>query len=440
MIQDDFGKKRIVLVGLGLQGGAVGVAQFLSPFVSVCIISDLKSEEQLQPSIQALSNLPNIQYEFTEHKLDTFLSADCIIIGPSVQWNMPQLVRAREMGIPVVSEMELFFRYNTRPVIGVTGTRGKTTTTMLIYEMLIKDKRNVLLGGNIPGSSTLSLLEKKCDTVLLEMSSWQLSALHRIQKSPHIAVFTNMLPDHLNFYNSMDEYLYDKKAIYRYQNSTDHLIINESLQKMVESEKPSSKIHYFSHRTYEKQIALIGNHNRENVAAASVVGQILGVSENAFGALNSFTGVAFRMEKIASINGVDIYNDTTSTTPIAGIRALEALHEHYKHIVLIVGGNSKNLPINEWLKTVNRYANSIVCLKGTFTDYVLPALDKKKLLMEQPLDNLKTAFVLAITHAQANGAILFSPSATSFAMFKNEFDRGEQFNRIVHEYISICYN
>ena len=137
---------------------------------------------------------------------------------------------------------------------------------------------------------------------------------------------------------------------------------------------------------------------------------------------------------------MDIYNDTTSTTPIAGIRALEALHEHYKHIVLIVGGNSKNLPINEWLKTVNRYANSIVCLKGTFTDYVLPALDKKKLLMEQPLDNLKTAFVLAITHAQANGAILFSPSATSFAMFKNEFDRGEQFNRIVHEYISICYN
>lgn len=434
MVQDDFGKKRIALVGLGLQGGAVGVAKFLSPFVSECIISDLKTEVQLRPSIQALSHLPNIQYEFSEHKLDTFLSADCIIIGPSVQWNMPQLVRAREMGIPVVSEMELFFKYNIRPIIGVTGTRGKTTTTMLIYEMLIQDKRNVLLGGNIAGSSTLSLLEKKCDMVLLEMSSWQLSGLHRIRKSPHIAVFTNMFPDHLNFYNSMDDYLFDKKALYKYQNGADHLVVNESLQKVIESDKPSSKIHYFSQRTYEKQIALIGNHNRENVSAASVVGQILGVSENAFGALSSFTGVAFRMEKIATIKGVDIYNDTTSTTPIAGIRALEALHEHYKHIVLITGGNSKNLPIDEWLKTVNRYADNIVCIKGTFTDSVLSALDTKKLLTKQPLDDLKTTFILAMKHTQQAGAILFSPSATSFAMFKNEFDRGEQFNRIVHEY------
>ena len=423
MIQDDFGKKRIVLVGLGLQGGAVGVAQFLSPFVSVCIISDLKSEEQLQPSIQALSNLPNIQYEFTEHKLDTFLSADCIIIGPSVQWNMPQLVRAREMGIPVVSEMELFFRYNTRPVIGVTGTRGKTTTTMLIYEMLIKDKRNVLLGGNIPGSSTLSLLEKKCDTVLLEMSSWQLSALHRIQKSPHIAVFTNMLPDHLNFYNSMDEYLYDKKAIYRYQNSTDHLIINESLQKMVESEKPSSKIHYFSHRTYEKQIALIGNHNRENVAAASVVGQILGVSENAFGALNSFTGVAFRMEKIASIKEVDIYNDTTSTTPEATLAALAALDP--TRTALIMGGTDKNLDM-EALVGKLASVKKVVFLAGNGTDRI-----KNQLPDATIYGSIADAVADAFAHAKSGDTILFSPAFASFGMFKNEYDRGDQFVALV---------
>ncbi|MCR4329173.1 MAG: UDP-N-acetylmuramoyl-L-alanine--D-glutamate ligase [Candidatus Roizmanbacteria bacterium] len=433
-IAEEFKNKNIVLVGLGLQGGAVGVAKFLSRFVSLCTVTDLRKETELRPSIDALQYFKNIQFELGEHRPSTFLSADCIVIGPSVRLDMPQLVSAREKGIPIVSEMELFFKYNSRPVIGVTGTRGKTTTTTLIYEMLKMDKRNVLLGGNIPGSSTLSLLEKECDLVLLELSSWQLSGLHRIGISPHIAVFTNFFPDHLNFYSSMDDYLFDKQAIYTFQNDKDHLVVNKSLQKIIEKNMPRSRVHYFTQNTYTKKIALLGDHNRENVSAAFTVGEILGVSPQALSVLSTFKGVSFRLENIETINGVDIYNDTTSTTPIAGIRALEAIHDRYKRIILITGGNSKGLPVEEWLGTVQSFATRVVCMEGTFTDSILPRLDKSKLLALIPMSNLKSILSLAMKYSQPGDAILFSPSATSFAMFKNEFDRGEQFNKIVEEY------
>jgi len=434
MITEDFKNKNIVLVGLGLQGGAVSVAKFLSRFTSRFVITDLKKEAELRPSVEALSHIQNIHYELGAHKLETFLSADCIVIGPSVRRDMPQLISARDKGIPIVSEIELFFTYNRLPIIGVTGTRGKTTTTMLIYEMLKRDKRQVLMGGNIPGSSTLSLLEKTCDIVLLELSSWQLSGLHRIGKSPHIAVFTNFFPDHLNFYPSMDEYLFDKQAIYRYQNATDHLVTNKSLQKIIEKNLPQSHVHYFSQSTFTKEIALLGNHNRENVAAAYAVGEILHVSQQSLSALSEFKGVSYRLENIATIDGVDVYNDTTSTTPIAGIRAMQTLSERYKRIILIAGGNSKDLPVEEWLRTVNAMVSTILCIEGTFTDIVLPKLDNNKLLAKVPLTNLENVFSLAMKHAKRGDAILFSPSATSFAMFKNEFDRGEQFNKVVQEY------
>ena len=433
-IEHDFLHKNIVLVGLGLQGGAVGVAQFLSSIVSSCTISDLRKESELMPSVKALSGLKNIRFEFGMHSPKTFLSADCIIIGPSVHWDMPQLVEARKKGIPVMSEMELFFKYNSLPVIGVTGTRGKTTTTTLIYEMLKKDKKIVHLGGNISGSSTLSLLKEESGIVLLELSSWQLSGLHRIKKSPHIAVFTNFFPDHLNFYTSMEAYLFDKQAIYAYQNAKDHLVCNESLRNIIEKKAPQSHVHYFSQNTFLEKIALLGTHNRENVAAAYVVGKIMDMSKQAFSVLRSFTGVSFRLEKIATIGGVDVYNDTTSTTPIAGIRALQALSGQYKRVVLIAGGNSKNLPIEEWVNTVNMHASAILCLEGTFTDAVLPLLDTNKLLVHQPVGNLKSIVASALKDAHPGDAVLFSPSATSFATFKNEFDRGEQFNNVVGEY------
>lgn len=434
-LQRDFTGKKVALVGLGLQGGASGVAALLAPIVDELIVTDLRAESELAPSVKKLAQYPTIRFEFGTHKESTMLWADCIIIGPSVPWGMKQLTAARKKGIAVLSEMELFFMYNTRPIIGVTGTRGKTTTTLLIQSALMADKQRILTGGNIPGSSTLSLLEKEGDIILLELSSWQLSGLHRIKKSPHIAVFTNLFPDHLNFYPSMKEYMYDKQAIFQYQTIDDYVVINDSLQRQIQHKTIMSRVSYFSKHTYEGPLTIIGDHNRENVGAAMKVCDILHVSKKAKKAVTHFKGVAYRLQKIATIRSVDIYNDTTSTTPVAGIKALEALGSNYAHVILIAGGNSKNLPIDDWVYAANMHAEKIVCIAGTFTDQILKKLRPSKLLNTHALNDLPKAFMCAMESAQKqNTAIVFSPSATSFAMFKNEFDRGEQFNAIVQTY------
>ncbi len=429
-----FAGKRVLQIGLGVQGGGLGMARYIAPVAKRLVITDKKSENELAPSVKALQSYPAITLALGGHKSALFSDCDLIVIGPSVPWNLPELERARARGTPVVSEIELFFQAAHTPIIGVTGTRGKTTTASMIYGLLHDAEKKVALGGNVPGQSTIELLEQEAavDFFVLELSSWQLAGLHRIKKSPHIGVFTSFFPDHLNFYSSMEDYWFDKSALYRYQHSSDILIAHESLEERIIAQRPQSQLHLVS--SYIGPLRIMGSHNRHNAALAQEVGRILGISSDRIAqSLSAFAGVHYRLERVASIKGVDVYNDTTSTTPIALQYAIRAMKEKYQHVVLIMGGNSKRLPYDELLEEIAARVDKIILLKGTFTDQLQSLLPRKK-LVGAVYDDLSKAVAIALDETKRGGCLLFSPGATSFAMFKNEFDRGAQFNAIIKEY------
>lgn len=431
-LKEKFKGKKVLVVGLGLLGGGVGVAKFFSELGAHVTVTDLKSEKILKPSIEKLKQY-KIKFVLGKHDLDDFLQADIIFKGPSVKWNMPK-------GIPVEMEVSFFLSHCPSLTIGVTGTRGKSTTTQMINEGLKVNGYKPYLAGNLPGSSTIELLHKltKNDIVVMELSSWQLSGFHHKKVSPNIAVWTNFYPDHLNYYKSMDEYFYDKQAIYLYQKKTDYFVVNKNLQDKLKP-SPIAITKYFQPEDYpEKLNYLKGEHNIENASAAWLALQKLKINpQKTLSAINNYQGLAYRQQRVGKKNNVIFINDTTSTTPIATIKALDTFND--KPIILILGGNSKGLPTDDLIGKL-KSVKKIVLLTGSFTEEIYGRL---KLLYQNKLsekyNNLEEAVKVAYDEAlslKQESCVLFSPGATSFAMFNNEFHRGEKYNEIVKDLIN----
>ena len=442
-LKKKFKNKKVLVVGLGLLGGGVGLAKFFAQLGAKVVVTDKKNEKELASSINNLKQWP-IEFHLGGHQSPDFLSANFIFKGPSVPWDLPEIVAARKKGVPVEMELSFFASYCPAKIIGVTGTRGKSTTTNLIYQLLKSSGVNTHLGGRLPGISTINLLPniKPNDFVVLELSSWDLSGFHRKKISPHIAVFTNFYPDHLNYYENIDDYFYDKKAIYFYQTPSDYLIINQSLLQYINKNKLQSKIFTFSLHDFPYPLKFLqGEHNRENASAALRVAEVLGLNrKKAIEIISDFKGLPYRQQIIAEKNNIIFVNDATSTTPIATVYAIETFKD--REIILILGGNSKRLPfdvlINRLIKT-----EKIILLGGSFTEEILPFLKEKYPAKISPVFNnleeaVKEAYRLAkqLESDGFNVCVLFSPGATSFAMFDNEFHRGEEFNRIVKKIMS----
>jgi len=432
--------KKVLVVGLGLQGGGVGLIKFLHKHQAKITVTDKKTPDQLKSSLNRLKNLPLI-YRLGSHNINDFLSADLIFKGPSVPWTLPEILAAEQKKIPVMMETAFFVKNCPAKIIGITGTRGKTTTTLMTEVLFRKFNQKYFLAGNLPQKSTISLLDKvtKDDWVILELSSWQLSGFHRLKISPPLAIFTNLYPDHLNYYSSVEEYYHDKKAIFAYQKSADRLIANLTLKPILQREKILSRITYFSAADFpDKFNYLKGEHNRENAAAVYQLAKLLKFNLNKTQQIiSNFPGVSYRQQIIAKKDGIIFINDTTATTPTATIQALKTFAD--KPIVLLLGNSAKNLPTKELidqLKTVEK----IVWLKGDFTDQILPQI--KKLYPEKSnwvihpclQEAVKQAYNLAkeiVQKKKDEVYLLFSPAAASFSMFNNEFERGNQFNYLV---------
>ena len=435
-----FKDKKVLIMGLGLSGGGLGAAEWFVKQGAIVTITDKKTKQQLLPSIEKLSNL-NIQYVLGEHRKSDFTSSDLIVRNPDVPIDSPYLNLARKKNIPIIMEESLFFELTPYKdhVIGVTGTRGKSTTTTLIYEIIKNSGRKALLGGNLPGRKTLSLLDEitKNTWVVLELSSWQLQGFKEIHKSPHIAVLTNIYLDHLNRYVSMNDYINDKKVIFQYQKENDYLIANaenDLLKKVVKNVK--SKILWFRKNDVPKkwQIKIPGEHNRENIAAVICVCRLLGISTGIVQkTIEDFAGIEMRLQPIRLFKGVTYVNDTTSTTPVAGVMALRAFEG--KPIILIAGGNSKNLDLGEFAKEMNKSVKALILLEGTATDELEQKAKKFSPTVNiiGRFNNFKKAVELAQRTACLGEIVLLSPGCTSFGMFANEFIRGEKFNTFVKE-------
>ena len=431
--------KKVLVMGLGLLGGGVGVAKIFAEIGAEVTVTDIKKEKELALSLRKLEGLP-IKFVLGKHRKKDFETHDLIIRNPAVPRNSPFLQIARKKKIPITMDTALFAKFCPRSIVGVTGTRGKTTTATLIYELLKSIGKNALLGGNVKGMATLSLLEKLKDDsiVVLELSSWELQGFDWEKISPDIAVITNIYQDHLNRYQNMEECIKDKKIIFKYQKKSNFLVLNKEnphTKKMAKEAR--SEIIWFEKSDFPSswKLRLIGEHNKENAAAAYKVGEIFKLypqwMKPVFG---TFRGIEYRLEKVAEIDGAVYINDTTSTTPAAAIAALKSFNQP---IILLAGGASKNLDLSDFAQQIVKRTKGVVLLEGTATEELASLIDRsgggEKILGR--FSNFEKAVLAASKAAKPGDIILLSPGCTSFGMFKNEYDRGEQFNRIVK---SLC--
>ena len=411
----EFKNKKIIIMGLGLHGGGVGVAKFFHSQGAKLLITDLKTERQLKESLDKLKNL-KIKFVLGKHKEEDFKNADLIIKNPDVPINSPYLEIARENNIPIKSDVEIFFDLCPAEIIGVTGTKGKSTVATLIFELL-KEKYHTILAGNI-GISPLEFLPdiKKETKVVLELSSF---ILENLKKSPHIAVITNLFPDHLNRYESFYQYVESKKSIYKYQKKNDILVLNEkdSDTKKLSSEA-RGKVYFFE---------------GYNAAAAVKVAELLNISEyDIYKVVSNFKGVPSRQELVAEVEGVKYFNDTTATNPRAVKFAIETFRKKYSKskIILIAGGEDKKLSYRALAEDIQDNVDFLVLLPGSASDLIERDLKKFKVYK---VKSMKEAVKKASELARKGDIVLLSPGAASFNLFKNEFDRGYEFKKSIEE-------
>ena len=456
-----FKNKKITVYGLGLHGGGVGVVKFLVSKGAKVIVTDLGSREKLAVSLEKLKGFKNIKYVLGQHRIEDFTNVDMVIKNPAIAWTDKHVKLALEKKIPVEMDSSLFFKLCKNKIIGVTGTKGKTTTATLIFEMLKAAGKNpIKVGiGQISVLDKLSLL-KKDSVVIFELSSWRLSALGRAKLSPQIAVFKNVMPDHLNYYGTMEKYLKDKKYIFTNQKPRDFLVINYDDEKLKEISKESpSQIVKFSYEPLKKSksvfiddeiiylnngidvikliavknINIPGRHNLSNVLAAIGAVYAFGLSPLEIKkALPNLKGPLHRLEFVAEIEGVKYYNDTTASIPQAAISALQAFEQP---IVLIAGGTDKNLDFENFGKEIVEKTKQVILLKGNATEKIFSQIKKyaSKEFYEaiEVVDSMEKAVSLARKFAEKGDVVLLSPGATSFGLFNNEFDRGDKFRAAV---------
>ncbi|MBI3627347.1 MAG: UDP-N-acetylmuramoyl-L-alanine--D-glutamate ligase [Candidatus Sungbacteria bacterium] len=434
----DFKGKKITQMGLGLLGRGVGDAKFLAQSGAELVVTDLKSAADLAPSLEALKGLPNISFVLGRHRLEDFSHRDFILKSANVPLDSPFIAEARRQGIPIEMSTSLFARLTKATIIGVTGTRGKSTTTHLIYEILRQAYRDrpekIYLGGNIRGVATLPLLAKANlgDIAVLELDSWQLQGFGESGISPHIAVFTTFLDDHLNYYkDNRSLYLDDKANIFKYQIARDVLILNPAVASLIKEKYPAIESQMIIPEALPPswRLSIPGNHNRENAALALAAVRLCDISEaEARNIIESFPGIPGRLQYLGEKNSLRFYNDTTATTPDATMAALTALASH-KKIILIMGGADKMLPMSRLLQVIPRYCKAVLVLPGTGTDIIRHDLDRLQNadLRIGHVSSMAEAVNMAMKSADTGDTILLSPGFASFGLFKNEFDRGDQF-------------
>lgn len=433
-----FEGKRVIVMGLGLLGRGLGDTLFLAAHGAAVTVTDLKTEAELASSVERLKGL-DVELKLGGHDSVDFTKADMILRNADVPATSKYLQRAREAGVPIEMDESLFCKLFQGLVIGVTGTRGKTTTTTLIHRILASVRPGVHIAGNIKGHATLPLLDvvSPQDAVVLELSSWQLQGFHDAKMSPNASVFTNIYPDHLNRYESMQDYLFDKKAIYCYQQGSDFCVFNGDQAECLalSREAPAGRdLFSLTDVPSDWNVRLPGRHNRSNIAAAAKLCAKLGVDmEQIRRATEEFSGVEHRLQTIAVKNGVTFIDDATSTTPVAGCAALEAMGN--QRVLLIAGGADKKLDPTPFVHAAAAKAHRIALLKGDGTNPIREGLilngaaDK----LVGTFDSLKAAVLRLLAEAAAGDVILLSPACASFGMFQNEFHRGETFVSIVNE-------
>jgi len=453
----DLAGLRATVMGLGLNGGGLAVARFLAQNGAEVTVTDMKDEATLAESVAALSGLP-IRFVLGRHELADFSGADFIVKNPAVRPDSPYLMAARR----IETDLSLFLRLSRSPIVAVTGSKGKSSTASAIRHGLAAAGIPALLGGNI-AVSPLSFLADTGEEVpvVLELSSWQLADLKGSGLlRPKVAVLTSIMPDHMNRYRSMDEYVADKRLIYADQDDSCYTVCGaddpwgRSFAAQTRGrvrwyssdfaglpgawlEGAGTRSRGFFSATGRKdeaeeilggELLVPGPHQRKNLLAAALACRLMGAPAAAVAsAMSSFPGVEHRLERFAEGGGITWFNDSAATIPQAVAAALESFAGP---TILITGGTDKNLDF-EPVRAAYRVPRTIVLLAGSGTEKLRALLDEDGVAYRGPFDRLEAAVAEAAAAARSGDTVILSPGCTSFGMFANEFDRGRKFKEAV---------
>lgn len=460
MLMTSYKNKRVLLFGLGLLGGGVATANWFIKQGAKVTITDLKSKEELAPSLKALKG--KFELRLGKHERDDIDAADIIVLNPGVSVYHELIRYALRRGKPVINEATIFYTSFKGEIIGITGTRGKTTTTQWTAHLL-KAKNKVIVAGNSPEHPFLEMLSKAADIAVTEMPSFQSELFEDFDRKPDIAIITNIFQDHFNRYKNYRDYVKTKAHLFSHQSSRQHLILNydntwtpylltiphksqawffsvQALPKDLDGIYWSGGLLMFQTAGKSKEVLDLkgfvsnwGTHNIENLMAAALAAHIEGIAwENIQARIKTLPAIPFRQEIIFESSKLTVVNDTTATSPEGCIAAVKRFGT--SSTILITGGTDRELTFINWAKIIPNYIHpeNIIMLEGSATKKMLKSLKAhaEDVTVE---DTLKACVETALKRAKKFGkaTILFSPASKSFEKFTNEFDRGRQFTALI---------
>ena len=442
--------KNITVIGIGISN--LPLIKYLVSLGANVTACDRRSAEDLGENYTELEKL-GVKFNLGDGYLNN-LSGDMIFKTPGMRYDVPELLKAKENGSIVTSEMEVFFEVCPSHIIAVTGSDGKTTTTTLIHKMMTDAGYKTWLGGNI-GNPLLTDTEKmkENDWVILELSSFQ---LHTMRKSPEIAVITNISPNHLDMHKDYKEYIDAKKNIMLYQNEGDTLIVNADNQVTADIGKSANGAgKYFSRNGMAdvyldgniikrgiveilniKDIKIPGMHNVENYMAAIAAVSGLVSKEVIVNVAKTFGGVEHRIELVRTLDGVKYYNSSIDSSPN---RTINTLRVFPNKVIMIAGGKDKGIPYDEIGPALTEHVKVLILI-GATSDKIQEALDAEinKTGNGKDIEVIRaTSYEDAVNTARSKAhdgdVVLLSPASTSFDMFRNFEERGNLFKKIVNE-------
>lgn len=451
---------KVTIMGLGLNGGGLMSAKFFAKHGAKVTVTDLKSDEELKPSIEALKDIKNIRFVLGHHNIEDFENADLVIKNPVVKKEGNKYLEKAKW---IESDVSIFLKLTKAMVLAITGTKGKSSTAKALHYGLIHLGYKAFLGGNI-GCNPLSFLEEtnEATPVVLELSSWQLRDLKNcLEFKPHLAIVTPIMKDHQNWYSSMEEYVDDKSVIFQNQTKKDFLILNyddEWGKKM--AYKANSNIFWYSAKPLpqnlkgcflekdegifqenEKKFSLMasdvkikGEKSYSNLLNASLALFLLGSKpKKIIDVMKGFEGLEHRMEFFFKTkNDISFYNDSAATIPEATSAAILSFK---KPPILITGGTDKELDFSPLANEIHK-TKAIFLLRGSATEHLRELLDQKDISYFGPYNNLEELLLSLKKNAINGDEIVFSPASSSFELFKNEFDRGNTFKEKVRKIFS----
>ena len=442
--------KNITVIGIGISN--LPLIKYLVSLGANVTACDRRSAEDLGENYTELEKL-GVKFNLGDGYLNNLLG-DMIFKTPGMRYDVPELLKAKENGSIVTSEMEVFFEVCPSHIIAVTGSDGKTTTTTLIHKMMTDAGYKTWLGGNI-GNPLLTDTEKmkENDWVILELSSFQ---LHTMRKSPEIAVITNISPNHLDMHKDYKEYIDAKKNIMLYQNEGDTLIVNADNQVTADIGKSASgAVKYFSRNGMAdvyldgniikrgiveilniKDIKIPGMHNVENYMAAIAAVSGLVSKDVIVNVAKTFGGVEHRIELVRTLDGVKYYNSSIDSSPN---RTINTLRVFPNKVIMIAGGKDKGIPYDEVGPALAEHVKVLILI-GATSDKIQEALDAEinKTGNGKDIEVIRaTSYEDAVNTARSKAhdgdVVLLSPASTSFDMFRNFEERGNLFKKIVNE-------